>query len=114
MVPFNPHDWTGGSGWFDRRNDHSRKPGDGNREAVQRWLTTSAFCLCFAALGPPHLILHAFAGLQVVAAFASVAVAVLRGDDPNAPHLTSWDEAAVSLLVSIGLQWALGPPPTVS
>jgi len=41
-----------------------------------------------------------------------VVVAVMRGDDPNAPHLTPWDEAAVSLLVSIGLQWALGPPPT--
>ena len=111
MVPFDPRDWTGGSGWFGWRNNDSRRPEDLNREAVQRWLTASAFCLCFAALGPPHLILHTFAGLQFVAALASVAAAVVRGEDPSAPHLTGWDEAAASLLVTTGLQLALGAPP---
>ena len=112
MVPFNPHDWTGGSGWFGQRNDDKRKPEDLNREAIQRWLTAAAFCLCFAGLAPPHVILHAFAGLQFAAALACVVVAMVRSEDPSAPHLTSWDEAAFSLLVSIGLQKWLGPPPS--
>jgi hypothetical protein len=112
MIPFDPQDWTGGSGWFDWRNNDSRKPEDLNRAAVQRWLAASAFCLCFAALGPPHLLLHAFAGLQFLAALASAAVAVLRRDDPSVPHLTAWDEAAASLFAGIGLNMALGPPPS--
>ncbi len=76
----------------------------------------SAFCLCFAALAPPHLILHAFAGLQFVAALASASAsaAVVRGEDPSVPHLTGWDEAAASLLVTTGLQLALGAPPSAA
>jgi hypothetical protein len=112
MVPFNPHDWTGGSGWPGHRHDDKRRPEELNREVVLRWLMAAAFCLCFAALGPPHLILHGFAGLQFVAALVSAMVAAFRREDPSAPHLTSWDEAAFSLLVSLGLQIWLGPPPS--
>ncbi len=111
MIPFNPQDWTGGPGWSGQRNDDRRRPGELNREAALRWLAGAAFCLCFAALGPPHLILRAFAGLLFIAALASAVVGTLRAEDPFAPHLTSWDEAAVSLLVCIGLWLWLGPPP---
>jgi hypothetical protein len=62
-----------------------------------------AFCFCFAALGPPSLFASAFAGLLVVAAIASTALACLQGHSPLARHLTGWDEAAWSLVLSLAL-----------
>ena len=70
-----------------------------------------AFCLCFAALAPPDLMPFAFAGLLLLAAIASISLAVLRGDQPLNSHLTPWDEAALLVTASLGLRLWLGPFP---
>jgi hypothetical protein len=70
-----------------------------------------AFCLCFASLAPAPLMPFAFAGLLFPAGIASASLAVLRGDQPLALHLTAWDEAALLFTVSLGLCLWLGPLP---
>jgi hypothetical protein len=72
-----------------------------------------AFCLCFAALAPLHLMPFAFAGLLFTAGIASISLAVLRGDQPLASHLTAWDEAALLFSASLGLRLWLGSLPVI-
>ena len=71
-----------------------------------------AFCLSLPALARPHLMPFALAGLLCLAAIASVSLAVLRADQPLAPHLTAWDEAALLFTASHGLHLWLGALPT--
>jgi len=113
MAVFDPNDWWGQDSWFgsSAAREKRRTAGELNRETVQRWLTSVAFCLCFASLGPVGLFTKAFAGLLIVAALASIAVAILRREQPLSPHLTSWDEAALSLALSLGLMVWPGSPP---
>ena len=110
MAIFEPrHRW---SRWPSLESpNHERRPDELNREAAGRWALSLAFCFCFASLGPGHLFPFSFAGLLLLAAVASTALAALKGDEPLAPHLTAWDEAAWSLTLSLGLRMFLGPPP---
>jgi hypothetical protein len=109
MAAFNPNDWRGSRSWFARcdKIDRSRAR-ERNQETLLRWVMVVAFCLCFASLGPPHLVPVAFAGLLFVAALASIGMALVRGDRPTAPHLTLWDEASFSLALGMGLGLWLG------
>ncbi len=110
MTTFNPRDWPRLPDWLDP-HEHRRSPREINRGALERCCTAVAFCLCFAALAPPHLMPYAFAGLLFLAGFASVSLAVLRRDQPLASHLTAWDEAALLFTASLGLHLWLGPFP---
>jgi hypothetical protein len=110
VTTFNPHDWPRLPDWFDPREGR-RSPREINREALERCCMAVAFCLCFAALPPPHLMPYAFAGLLFLAGLASISFAILRGDQLLAPHLTAWDEAALLCTASLGLHLWLGPFP---
>ena len=88
MTTLNPRDWPRLPDWLDP-HEHRRSPQEINREALERCCMAVAFCLCFAALAPPALMPFAFAGLLFLAGIASVSFAVLRGDQPLAPHLTA-------------------------
>ncbi len=103
MAAFDPIDWFDGRSWLRPPERRSRRPGDINREVVHRWLAAVAFCLCFAGLSPPAHLPLAFAGLLLVAALASAGVALVRGERPMSPHLTAWDEAALSLALGLGV-----------
>ena len=110
MVPFDPRDWMRGSGWWDQRDQERRKPEELSREVIDRWLLSLALCLCFAALGPVDHLARSLAGLLLVAALASLGLALLRGESVLSRHLTSWDEAALSVTVSLGLWLWFAPP----
>jgi hypothetical protein len=110
MTTFNPRNGPRLPDWLDQ-HERRRSPGEINREALERCCMAVAFCLCFAALAPPDLMPFAFAGLLFLAGIASVSLAVLRGDQPLASHLTAWDEAALLFTASLGLRLWLGPFP---
>ncbi len=103
MVPFDPGDWTGGHGWWHQRGQDRRKPEEISQEVIHRWLAILALCFCFSALGSIEHLPMSFAGLLLVAALASIGAALVRGEQPSSEHLTAWDEAALSLCVSLGL-----------
>jgi hypothetical protein len=105
VTPFNPRDWPRLPDWLDPHQGR-RSPQEMNRSALE-----VAFCLCFAVLAPPHLMLPAFAGLLFLAGIASIGLAFVRGDYPLASHLTAWDEAALLFTASLGLRLWLGPVP---
>lgn len=108
MATFNPRDFWEPSGGFGDLDKGGRSPRTASREAVQRWAAVLAFCLCFAGLAPPGLFASALAALLMLAGIASLGVAALQQQSPTAPHLTSWDEAAWSLALGLGLHaWAL-------
>ncbi|ANY83664.1 hypothetical protein BB934_36050 (plasmid) [Microvirga ossetica] len=110
MTTFNPGDWPRLPDWLDpHKGRHS--PQAINREALERCCMVVAFCLCFAALAPPHLMPAAFAGLLLLAGITSIGFALMRGDRPLASHLTAWDEAALLFTASLGLHLWLGPFP---
>ncbi len=109
MISFDPGDWTGGHGWWDPRGQDRRKPEEISWEVIHRSLAILALCLCFAALGPIEHLPLSLAGLLLVAALASIGVALVRGEKPSSRHLTTWDEAALSLCVSLGLWMWFGP-----
>jgi hypothetical protein len=106
MTTLNRRDWPRLPDWLD---PDRRSPREINREVLQRCCMVVAFCLCFAGLAPPDLLLFAFAGLLFLAGIASISLAVLRRDNPLAPHLTAWDEAALLFAASLGLRLWLGP-----
>ena len=112
MAVFDPNDWWSPDGaWFVARDPKDRRRArEANRTVLLRWLVAVSFCLCFASLGPNHLIANGFITLLVVAALASLVVAIMRREHPFSPHLTAWDEALLSLLVAIGLTLWLGTP----
>jgi hypothetical protein len=110
MTTFNPRDWPRLPDSLDP-HEHRRSPRELNREALERCCMAAAFCLCFAALAPPHLMPFAFAGLLFLAGTASVGFAIVRGDQLLASHLTAWDEGALLFTVSLGLRLWLGPFP---
>jgi hypothetical protein len=103
MVPFDPRDWMGGQGWWRECDQNRRKPEEISREVMHRWLASLALCLCFALLGPVDHLPLSLAGLLLIAAIASIGLALVRGESPFSRHLTAWDEAALSLTVSLGL-----------
>jgi hypothetical protein len=113
MAVFDPNDWWDSRSWFtpaDRRE--RRRAGDINREVTQRWLAAAAFCLCFASLGPADQLPLAFAGLLLVAGLAAALLALARHEHPLSQHLTSWDQAAWSLTLGLGLTlWATSTVP---
>jgi hypothetical protein len=109
MVPFDPRDWMGGQGWSDQRDREHRKPEEISCEVIHRWLASLALCFCFAALGPIQHLPLSLAGLLLVAALASMGMALVRGESPFRRHLTAWDEGAMSLTVSLGLWLWFGP-----
>lgn len=111
MTTFNPHDWPRLPDWLDP-HEGRRSPQEANREVLERCCMSVAFCLCFAAIAPVHLMPFAFAGLLFLAGVASVSLAVLRGDQPLVSHLTAWDEAAFLFAASLGLRLWLGPLPS--
>jgi hypothetical protein len=110
MTPFNRQNWSRLPDWLDPREDR-RSPREITQEVLERCCMVVAFCLCFAGLAPPDVIPFAFAGLLFLAGIASMGLAALRGDRPLAPHLTAWDEAALLLVLSLGLRLWLGPMP---
>ena len=110
MTTFNPRDWPRLRDWLDPHRDQ-RSPREISQEALERCCMAVAFCLCFAALAPSDLMPFAFAGLLFLAGIASTSLAVLRGDQPLATHLTAWDEAALLFTASLGLRLWLGPFP---
>jgi len=103
MVPFDPRDWMGGQGWWHERDENRRKPEEISREVIHRWLASLALCLCFALVGPVAHLPLSLAGLLLIAAIASIGLALVRRESPFCDHLTAWDEAALSLTVSLGL-----------
>ena len=111
MAVFDPNDWWEGPSWLTRpARRERRRPEEINRLVGQRWLATAAFCLCFASLGPPGHLALTFAGLLLAAALASSGVALITRERPSSPHLTAWDEAALSLAVALGTGLWLTPP----
>ena len=110
MTTFNPGNWPRLRDWLDP-HEGRHSPREINREALERCCMLLAFCLCFAALAPPHLMPVAFAGLLLLAGITSIGFALMRGDRPLAVHLTAWDEAAFLLTASLGLRLWLGPFP---
>jgi hypothetical protein len=110
MTPYDPRDWWSFDFWFGQDPDEKRKPADLTREGLQRWALSLAFCACFAALSPADAVAATFSALAALAALASAVVAVLRREHPLAPRFTGWDEAALSLAVSLGVQLAMGLP----
>ncbi|QRM33927.1 hypothetical protein [Microvirga sp. VF16] len=110
MTPFSPRDWPRLPDWLDPHQGR-RSPREINRSALERCCMALAFCLCFAALAPPHLMPLAFAGLLFLAGIASIGLAFVRGDHPQTSHLTAWDEAALLFTASLGLRLWLGPVP---
>ena len=110
MTTFNPRDRPRLPDWFDP-HEGGRSPHEISREVLERCCMAVAFCLCFAALAPPHLMPLAFAGLLVLAGIASISLAFVRADQPLASHLTAWDEAALLFTASLGLHLWLGPFP---
>ena len=110
MTTFNPRNWPRLPDWLDPYEGR-RSPQAINRAALERCCMVAAFCLCFAALAPPHLMPVAFAGLLFLAGMASIGFALMRGDQPLAAHLTAWDEAALLFTASLGLCLWLGPFP---
>jgi hypothetical protein len=111
VTTFNPRDWPRLPDWLDPHQGR-RSPQEMNREALKRCCMAPAFCLCFAALAPPHLMPFAFAGLLFLAGIASLSLAVLRCERLLASHLTAWDETALLFTVSLGLCLWLGPLPS--
>ena len=107
MTTFNPGDWWPRPEW-PGRGGGSRRPEQHNQEVARRWGASVAFCLCFASLVPAELFLSAFAALLMVAAVAAATFACIEQEHPFAPHLTAWDEAALSLASSLGLLVWLG------
>jgi len=103
MNPLDPQDWWGLPPWLDSDECRRRSRSDRNREAVERWISLAMLCLCFAALSPAALMPIAFAVLMGVTAGGLAALAYWRGDSLFAPHLTAWDEAALSLTLAFGL-----------
>lgn len=103
MTPFNPGEWPRLQDWLNPQKGR-RSPREINREALERCCTVGAFCLCSATLGPVHLMPLAFVGLLFLAGIASTILAVLRGDQLLASHLTAWDEAALLFTASLGLR----------
>ena len=89
MVPFDPHDWMGGSGWWGQRDQDRRKPEEISQEVIDRWLASLALCVCFAALGPIQHLPLSLAGLLLVAALASLVLALVRAESPLSRHLTA-------------------------
>lgn len=68
-----------------------------------------AFCLCFASLAPqPDHFAAALSGLFALAALASVGLALATREHPASPHLTAWDEAALSLAVATAFRFGAG------
>jgi hypothetical protein len=110
MTTLHPRNWPRLPNWLDP-HEGRRSPGEINREVLERSCMAVAFCLCFAALAPPDLMPFAFAGLLFLAGIASISLAVLRGDQPLAVHLTAWDEAALLFTASLALRLWLGPLP---
>jgi hypothetical protein len=110
VTTFNPRDWPRLPDWLDPHRGR-RNPTESNREALERCCMALAFCLCFASLAPVPLMPFAFASLLFLAGIASLSLAVLRGDQPLALHLTAWDEAALLFIASLGLRLWLGPLP---
>ena len=108
MTTLVPRDWPRLPDWLDPHRGR-RSPREINREALERCCMVVAFCLCFAALAPPDLLPFAFAGLLFLAAIAAVSLAILRGDQPLASHLTTWDAATLLFAASLGLRLWLGP-----
>ncbi|WP_262272386.1 hypothetical protein [Microvirga yunnanensis] len=110
MATFNPRGWPRLPDWLDPHQGR-RRPREINREALERCCMALAFCLCFAALAPVHLIPFAFTGLLFLAGIASISLAALRGDQPLTSHLNVWDEAALLFTMSLGLRLSIGPWP---
>jgi hypothetical protein len=108
MTPYDPRDWWSPGFWFGQDPDEKRKPADLTREGLQRWAVSLAFCACFAALGPAGAMAATFSALLGMAALASAGIAMVRRDHPLAPYVTGWDEAALSLVLSLGLHLATG------
>ncbi len=110
MTPFNPQDWHRLPDWLDPREDR-RSSREITQEVLHRCCMVVAFCLCFASLAPMDMFPFAFAGLLFLAGITSTGLAALRGDHPLAPHLTTWDEAALLFAASLGLHLWLGSFP---
>jgi hypothetical protein len=110
MNPLDPQDWWGLPPWLDPDESRRRSRSDQNREAVERWMSLAMLCLCFAVLSPAALMPIAFAVLMGVTGSGLAAFAYWRRDSLFAPHLTAWDEAALSLAVAFGLiaSWHIG------
>jgi hypothetical protein len=93
MHVFNPRDWKTSTGGPDLSDP------DGHLIRIGLIAALSLFCASFVPLAQ---VPDTFASLMSAAGFASAAVAALS-DEPmlDAPKMTHWDEAAVS--VALGL-----------
>jgi hypothetical protein len=69
-----------------------------------------AFCICFACLASPQFFAPALSGLLFIAGIASAALATLQRHNPLSKHLTAWDEAAWSFMLSLGIHLAVPAP----
>jgi hypothetical protein len=95
MPGFDPHDWYGFGDW--RGGD----PVDPNTVHLLRWGFLVALSACLASFAPPALMPAVLSMLLHLAALGSAVVAGLKEEPVDAPHFTSWDEAAAS--VALGL-----------
>jgi len=112
MAVFDPNDWWSPQAWAGTpwlRKGDARRAAERNRAVVHRWTAIAAFCLCFASLAPqPDHVPAALSGLFALAALASVGLALATREHPASPHLTAWDEAALSLAVATALRFGAG------
>jgi hypothetical protein len=100
MAVFDPNDWRG-LPWLSRERRAFSKAST-SRELLVEWLTTVAFCTCFAALAPPSAFLASLAGLLMLSGVVWAVVGVARGSANEANRLTPWDAALMSVTLGFG------------
>ena len=82
-------------------------PGDKRTLLVAGIVVASAFALSSSL--PPPLIPAAMESLLFFSAFGAIIIALMRGEQPRAPHLTAWDQAMILILCSIAVGFLVDP-----
>ncbi|MFQ6017068.1 MAG: hypothetical protein ACE5KF_02635 [Kiloniellaceae bacterium] len=92
-----------------RFNEPEHEPREGNATVLTNAAFAFAVCFFFASLFPRELVIASLSSLLFVVAFGATVTAVLCGESPFVPQLTSWDFAATFLLLSLILSWLVDP-----
>jgi hypothetical protein len=80
-----------------------------NHQCLIRFGLAFAVSLVAASTAPPGLALASLNALLFLCSAVAAAVAGVLGDQPFAPHLTRWDEAAALATASMVLDWFIDP-----
>ena len=96
---------------FDRRkfSRHEPDPEDRGPEAIWNALVLFGLCAVFASLAPRELFAASLSSLLVFAVVSCAFSALMRGESVTDGRPTHWDAAALFMLLSIVLSWAVDP-----